>query len=431
MIFIFLIFNFFLFDLKNFEFSDYFKLENSYKEYPNGDKEYLYLSSIRDLSKDTYIALLKKEKEYKIDSPRLLDEINKQKKENKIIIDIGDNLKIEKEIFLAFLKKNGKIQMEGEIINADIDKGNPKPFFLEDEPLCPYGFINSNDKNIYCFNYSLSLKSKISIPLEKVIDYTIAFDGKKYKIWVFGKGRGKEISKIYDLKEKKWFDFQKNIDDLYEAISKKAKDSEGNQIKLSKNYINFYKFDEENILNNSVDFMAYADEVEPKEQNFFKGKRHFFKVSIDLYGNIYTEKLNFSFNFDNIKEVKWEKESNTLHLPSYYKDYYPPIIAPMGGKSFIVYFFSALSFPDENNNYEKEILEVFNFFVYFVSENSEPKFFDNFSELKDEVFNKTKDFEKLWIHPFCFHIKKNEFLFLANCKNRDEKCYANVLVSPE
>ncbi len=314
---------------------------------------------------------------------------------------------------------------KSEAIDSSSILRNPKPFFIEDENFCPYGFINISNNKIYCFDYSLKLKSEIEIPLDKIYDYSIDFDGKNYRLWVFGRKENfNKIGKIFEIKNEKWKDMEISLDDLYSEFSRKAKAPNGEKINLSKKSINIFDF-KDNFYDLGAKVVLSIDEKDSSKENYFNSRRHFFELSYISEKILSIKQINLWFEFSDVSEIKWDGEKSTLFLPSLYQERNSGF-APMGEKSFIFYLSPAVSFPDNDGKYNEDVLDVYFYVFKFQSYNSTLDFFEDFFKIREKVYKQTKEKDKLWPLKIFWHIKKSEFLFLSPCKDEKESCYALI-----
>lgn len=420
-----------LFCLNGFSFDfkgcNIFNIEKIAKESPSGDREEIGILSLVEFSKDRYLILLNKRIFKQFRKPSILSEVEKQKKEGKALIKTSEPPEVENKVYLAFVKKNGKVIMEGDELEIGFEESNYlKPFAEENIKSCPYGFISKEQKKLYCFDYNLKLKSNLDIPLDELLDYKIDFDGKNYRLWVFGYD-DKTIGKIYSFKENKWTNFSIGLNDIYEAVSIKAKDPNNEKVKLSKNSLKINMFNEE--LNKSnINLIVYADEKKLEKENFFEGRRHFFKLVIDEFGYINVERLNLWFEFKDIDDVIFDKENGILTLPSFFDE--KRFLTIPFGNSFFIHIDGSLSFPDKEFNYNTEAPYLYFGLFYFSNSSSVPEYSHNYPEIRKKLqaFN---DDEIKTVFPILKYIGGKKFFFPALCyvdseKNKSERCYVEA-----
>ncbi len=401
----------------DFEAKGIFKVEKFHKITSKYETT-IKIRSIKKISENQFLALLTRNTFYAPGFFADQEEIEKKRKEGEEAVILKEEPKAEWKTFIAFISKNGRILQEGEETESNVPpEENFQPFEMEGNDFCPYGYVNKMNKKIMCYDFSLSQKSKIDVPINEITSYGLEVKEKTNNIWIIGipEKSNKNFCIIYDFKKKKWQDVDFSIGKLYENLILKIR-KEGD---FKKDSINFYHI-ERDIINSTIDFVTSIDEILKTEEEKEIRKRHFFYCSLNSKGDFFAKKLKLIFEIGSSKNVIFEKDEGIVKLPSIYKqDNFS--IFPIKD-SLLFYNQAGISF-----NPEQKFLNVYISFFYFKTLNDLPDYYDDYGYLRLKLVKSFK--ENVSVFPFLIHLEKERFLFPAICfkdEKENEPCFVEA-----
>lgn len=402
----------------DFEAKGIFKVQKFQEVTSNYESE-IIINSLNKISDNRFLALLTKRTFYASLSLKDMEEIEKKKREGEDAVLLKQEPRIQWETFIAFISKQGRILQEGDKIISEVPQNeNFIPFEMEENEVCPYGYISKSNKKIMCYNYSLSKKLEIEVPLKEINAWGLEFTGKERKIWVLGKidKKEKNFCYIYDFKKKKWeevkFSFQKIYENVISSIKKEGQ--------IEKESLNFYNIEKE-VSDSTIDFIVSIDEGLKVEADKEIKRRHFFYCSLNLKGDFFSKKLKLLFEIGGSKDIEYNKDDAVVSLPAIYNQVKFSIFPIKDG--LLIYNDASVS-----SNPEQKFLNVYISLFYFKTLNDIPDYFDDYGDLR---YRLQMSFEKeiYTVFPTFIHLEKERFLLPAKCfkgKGENEPCYVEA-----
>ncbi len=405
----------------------------------SGVYENISMISIASIDKKSFLVAWMGER-YKTDLMVDEKEIEKEAYEKGGIIKSKNPYKsLESFNFLTIMDKKGKINsISNDLEMKEIYGSSTHLLIMDETEKCPYGFLSS--KKIICYDFNLTEKKSIEVPIDYVNDVKVSFDGKFHTLWIFGKSFNEKIKisslEEYDnqkpkapsklgikfiLEKEKFEDLPFNFNEIYNEISRVARDEEGNKVNINPALINLSVISDTQKYGS---FWIWAEAAEAKEpESIFKyeGKIHFFKILVNSYGLGKVIQMPFWIKKVNIKEEKIDKEKGVLYLPPFVKNDKKTGAFLIGENSILYHFRASVAFPDEKGKYDLKDRPILSYFIFFPSEKESPEFFDFYNEiwpqLKEDL--ESDDFTAIPMFGIYGRMGKYDFLFKGGCKEKN------------
>ncbi len=407
----------------------------------SGVYENIEMVSIVSIDKKSFLVAWRGER-FKKDLMVDEKEIEKEAYERGGIIKSKNPYKtLESFNFLTIMDKNGKITSTSNDLEMEEIYGSSTNLLVMDETnKCPYALLSSN--KIICYDFNLTEKETFDIPIDYVGDLKVSFDGKFHTLWILGKSFNEKL-KISSLEEydnqkpkapsklgikfivekEKFEDLPYNFNEIYNEISKVARDEEGNKVKINPALINLSVISD---IQKYGSFWLWAEASEAKEpETIFKyeGTIHFFKIFVDAFGLGKVVQMPFWIKKANIKEEKIDKEKGILYLPPFVKNDKKTRAFLIGENSILYHFRSSVAFPDEKGEYDLSDRPIISYFIFFPSERESPEFFDLYNEIWPQLEEDLERDEFTAIPMFGIYERmgKYDFLFRGGCVEKNVK----------
>jgi len=435
----------FLFGENIVDFNGIFSLSGS--SYSPGYVESSSIRSIKKISENKLLIYYLK----KIERDNVIldkEKIKKEANENKGVVKLDKNFETQFLNYIAITDKNGKILLENEVdyggsyLKRDV---NPSVLVMDETDKCPYAFIDTNKKEIICYDLSLRKIKNYKISIDEINDYYLTFDGKNHIINFFGKmynesvdikndndyyfekprGFGK-IGKRFIIEKEKEEDLTFTLNDLYNEISRIARDEEGKKVRIDKRFIDIKVIDdfEENM---SFNILVMASEVkDPKFRYQYTGKIYFFIFELQNYGLGKATQLPFYIFQEQRKQEKVDKEKGIIYLPERVENIVKQSkFFSIGNKDLLIYLRPNVSFPNKEGDYNiDEGFDILQYLIYFSSFKDIPKIYDLYEEIVPSLKEQAEERENLIILPtfgVLERISKDEILFRSGCMDPKDK----------